>query len=513
MADPAEDGWEAAKVFGGASSGYGYDDLVLLPGHTSFEMPDVNLTSRLTRNIELRTPLVAGPSDTVTGTEMAVALALVGGIGFVHANQSAQEQADMVRNAKRWVSGFILEPATLGPQSTVGELKALQAERGISGVPVTDNGKMFGKLLGIATARDADSETDDAKHLSEVMVSQVETAQEPLTVQEAYTKMKQAKVGKLPIVDESGRLVSMVTNRDLKKTRAFPAMSRDLRGQLLVGAAVAAGGEADMDRARLLCEAGVDVLMVDTREGQNNRQLDFIAGLKSNFPTTDVIAGPAVSCREAKRLLECGADGLIAGGDMPQGGSSAVAGGVAASGRPEATAVYEVARYARNGYDLPIIASGDIKDGGKALKALALGASCVMLGELLSGSEEAPPPLELGSRGKLTKLNRCGGSAAESMQVLRHGRADRKSQGVCNKAPWRGSVKDLVPFLVEGLRRGMTDLGVRNLAELHDALEKGDLRMEVRAPFSMQLHEGQARAFDAAARPEVLPLSYSQRGG
>lgn len=479
----AADGWSAGKIFEGAASGYCYDDIVFLPGHLSFEVSAVDIRGQLTRNIALSTPLVGIPEDT-TEADVAIALALVGGIGIIHRNQDVGAQADMVRKVKRHVSGFVLEPVTLGPSATLEDYDRIRDEQGVTDVPITDWGLLGEKLLGFVTARDADLFEDRLVALSEVMVRQLVTGKEPITLEDAYKKLKEVKVGTLPIVDEAGRLVGMVARADLKKLRDFPRMSRSLGGQLLVGATVA---EGEWDRARELVLAGADVLCVDAGTGSGDRQQELIRQLKAAYPALEVVAGPVASCREAKRLLDAGADGLLAGCAAPPGGSSGSGAG------PDATAVYEVARYARLLYDRPVLAApaGGARGAADALKALGLGASAVALGTLLAGTEEAAG-----------KLRAEASRAVGGPEALRGGCA----------AGSRGPANALMQHLTHGVKCGMQDLGIRSLPELHAALACGDLRMECRAPASAQLRAACARALQLAARPEVRPAFATLRG-
>ncbi|CAE7616882.1 unnamed protein product [Symbiodinium pilosum] len=396
MADPASDGWPAGKVFEAAPQGFTYDDLIFMPQPTSFQASDVDLSGHITKNIRLKSPIIGSPSDTVTEANMAIALALSGAMGIIHANQDIDRQVSMVQAVKRFVSGFVLEPVVMRPTHSLADLDKLKAATGITTVPVTDTGGLGGELLGIVTARDADLCADRREYLSRVMTEKVITAREPLSFEEALDTLKRAKVGKLLILNSEDQLVSMVTRSDLKKVRDFPDMSRDLSGKLLVGAAVPAlpDGSQDWPRASALAEAGANVLYL-FGDGVDE-QLSLIKRLKADYPSVDILAGPATSVREARRLVEAGADGIVAGSGNDAGADPISAPIAVAVGRGEATMVYEVAYYVTRNYKLPVAAAG-VRSASQALVAMGLGASAVMLREPLAGMDEAPGGKQAGA--------------------------------------------------------------------------------------------------------------------
>eukprot|EP00439_Symbiodinium_sp_Y106_P020571 s2119_g2.t1 len=505
MADPASDGWPAGKVFEAAPQGFTYDDLVFMPQPSSFDASDVDLSSYITKNIRLKSPIIGSPSDTVTDSNMAIALALSGAMGIIHANQDIQRQVSMVQAVKRFVSGFVLEPVVMRPTHTLADLDKLRAATGITTVPITDTGGLGGELLGIVTARDADLCTDRREYLSRVMTERVVTAREPLSFEEALDTLKRAKVGKLLILNSDDQLVSMVTRSDLKKVRDFPDMSRDLSGKLLVGAAVPAlpDGSQDWPRASALAEAGANVLYL-FGDGVDE-QLALIRRLKIDYPSVDVLAGPATSVREARRLVEAGADGIIAGSGNDAGADPMAAPLAVAVGRGEATMVYEVAYYVTRNYKLPVAAAG-VRSTSQALVAMGLGASAVVLREPLAGTDEAP-----GGKQASMPLHHANSLVQSCASKYASSRAwERQELVQCTIATpvcHKGSVRAFLLYFLSGLRNGFTEIGFRNLEELHDGLEKEILRMECRLPFSLQLQEACGRAVKQSQHPEVLPIS------
>jgi len=512
MAAPAANGWPAEKLFADSSGGLTYDDFVLLPGYTSFEPSEVDLGCRFTRKVMLRTPLVG--MDTTTEAGMAIALALGGGVGVIHQDQSIQAQAAMVAEVKRFANGFITEPATLGPDNTVNDFDQLRAQQHVSGVPITENGQLRGKFVGLMSTRDADAVANRHTELSNVMVKDVTTAKHGITISDALEQLKRAKVGKLPILDDEGRLVSFVTRGDLKKFREFPLMSRDLDGKLVVGAAVTAGGQTDWDRIRALCLAGVNVLCVDVAECSSSRLVELLQRVKAEHPGVDVAAGPAGSCREAKRLMDAGADAILVGGDTAAAAGGAC--GTALGGRAEATAVYEISKYVRVNYGCPTIAGAGISNVGHVLKALCLGASTVVVSGLLAGVDEAPGRRYVSEGGCVLQMHQASPEPAQvSQEALSvgdySGRFDPGRAGVAPRVvsttvPCQGPAKLLCPYLARGVKCGMSDLGIRSVTELHTAMMSGQLRLECRCAFTMQSCAARAMDMRLAPHPEVAPL-------
>eukprot|EP00929_Paragymnodinium_shiwhaense_P002055 TRINITY_DN102252_c0_g1_i1.p1 TRINITY_DN102252_c0_g1~~TRINITY_DN102252_c0_g1_i1.p1 ORF type:complete len:528 (-),score=107.16 TRINITY_DN102252_c0_g1_i1:127-1710(-) len=510
-----EDGWLAEKIFDGNPNGYGFDDVILLPGVVSFEPKAVELRSQISRHIELGTPILSGCQDPVGGTEMAIALAQIGGMGIIHRNQSVRTQAEMVRRVKRHTTGFILDPPCVSPGNTVAEVDRIKTQPNFSCVCVTDTGRLGGKLLGIMTSRDLDAVDDRRVTVGTVMMRDVLTLEEPVSYQQAKETLRKQKVGQLFICDEAGHLVSMISRKDLKRAVDFPNASKDNQSQLLVGAAVLGDSEEDLKRARTVCMAGADMLFVDVQPGFSDRPLEFIRTMKAEFPKVDIAAGPVTSCRAAKRLAQAGADCIRIGNDSPQ---MRLGCDVAAVGRAEATAVYQIGKYLRRNYGVPAIADGAMMNAGQIFKALCLGANGVMIPELLTGTEECQGRDFLAA-GEWQRVHHGlqaqdlvahGPSHYEDEPRQRHHQpfsappivGDHPGTLVATKGPAAG----LVGYLAKNLKNGFRDVACLGIAEAHQALETGDLRIEVQCSFSVQVAEDLRQDYMDAFPNEVIPV-------
>lgn len=473
------DGVDAQTLFS-TGDGFAYDDLILLPGYIDFAADDVRLETRFTRNIRLKRPLISSPMDTVTEAKMAIQLALLGGIGIVHYNNTIEQQVQIVRRVKRFENGFITEPVVLSPCHTIHDVDEIKARYGFSGIPITEDGTLQTRLVGIVTNRDLDFERDRLRPLSEVMTTDLVTAPQGITLSEANKSLRTSKKGKLPVVDDDFRLVALLARRDLLKNLSFPDSSKDTGKQLLVGAAISTR-EEDRERADDLVRAGVDVLVIDAAQGHSKYQEQMLRHIKERAPGVDVVAGNVVTVQQAESLIQGGADALRIGMGP---GSICITQNMMAVGRAQATAIYRCSAYARR-FGIPVIADGGINGIGPMAKALALGASAMMLGYLLAGTDEAPGEYfyENGVR-----VKRYRGMA--SLEAMAAGGANRYltertdpvkvPQGVSGTVLDKGSLTDYVPYLMKGLSQAFQDMGYRDIPSLHEALYDGHLRFEKR---------------------------------
>lgn len=474
-----ESGVTASELFK-RGEGLTYDDILLLPGYIDFIPDEVDLTTRLTRELTLRRPLVSAPMDTVSEDRMAISLALCGGIGVIHYNNSVEEQAQMVRRVKRFENGMITDPVVLGPGNTIADVRKIKKTMGFSGIPVTEDGTLKTRLIGIVTSRDIDFETDDLKKLREVMTTDLLTAPKGTKLEKCNELMRTSKKGKLPVVDREGRLVALTSRRDLLKNRDYPFASKDASKNLLVGAALSTRPE-DRDRLDALVKAGVDVVVIDAAQGNSSFQVDMIRFIKKTYPPVQVVGGNVVTPRQAANLIAAGADGLRIGMGP---GSICTTQEVMASGRGQGTAVYHTARHARQ-HGVPVIADGGISSIGHIMKALSIGASTVMCGSLFAGTTESPGEYFYRDGVRLKRYR--GMASIEAMKAgggKRYFTEDdakiRVAQGVSGAVPDRGSVFDLVEYLSTGLRLAFQDAGVKSVSALHQAMASGSLRFERR---------------------------------
>ncbi len=472
------DGYSAEELFSNYE-GLTYKDFLVLPGYIDFTPNDVDLQTHLTRNIIIQRPLVSSPMDTVTEDKMAIALALLGGIGIIHYNNTPEEQAEMVRKVKRYKNGFIVDPVVLSPDHTIADIYKIKEKYGFSGIPITEDGTRNGKLIGIVTNRDIDLEKDLSTKLRDVMTTNLITAPEGLSLAEANEILKKSKKGKLPIVNEKGQLVSLICRSDIKKHKEYPFASKDKYKRLMVGAAISTRPES-YERLKLLVYAGVDVIVIDSAQGNSSYQIDIIKYIKRNYPEIDVITGNVVTQEQSYNLIKAGADALRIGMGP---GSICITQDTMAVGRAQATAVYKTAKFARN-YGVPVIADGGITNIGDIAIALAIGASTTMMGSLFAGTNEAPGEYyyENGVR-----LKRYRGMA--SFEAMKAGGAKRYfsddqdikvAQGVSGAVVDKGSMFQFVPYLVQGLKLSFQDMGVRSIPQLHQKMYSNKLRFEKR---------------------------------
>jgi IMP dehydrogenase len=454
--------------------GLTYDDVLLLPAASDVIPSGVDTTTRITRNISLRVPLLSSAMDTVTEARMAIAMARQGGVGVLHRNLSIDEQAAQVDLVKRSEAGMVTNPVTCTPDETLADVDRLCAKYRISGVPVVD---ATGVLVGIVTNRDIRFETDFSRAVREVMTTApLITARVGVTDDEALDLLRRHKIEKLPLVDDSGRLRGLITVKDFTKRDQFPNASKDSAGRLLVAAAVGVGEDA-YKRARALVDAGVDIVVVDTAHGHQTAVLDMVARLKKDVDT-DVIGGNVATRAGAQALIDAGADGVKVGVGPGSICTTRVVTGV---GVPQVSAIFDAAQACRAA-GVPVIGDGGLQYSGDIAKAIAVGADAVMLGSLLAGVEESPGEL-IFINGKQYKSYRGMGSlgAMQSRGEARSYSKDRYFQddvlsddklvpeGIEGQVPYRGPLSAVVHQLVGGLRSAMGYCGAPDIAGLQDA--------------------------------------------
>jgi len=443
-----------------------FDDVLLIPGKSDVEPKDVNISTHLTKKIKLNTPLMTAAMDTVTESEMAIAIAREGGIGIIHKNMSIEAQADMVDRVKRSENGVITNPFYLSPEKTVAEADELMGKFKISGVPICENGK----FVGIITNRDMAflSEEDFKQPISAVMTKEnLITAPVGTTLQEAKELLKKHKVEKLPLIDEKGNLGGLITIKDIEKSIQYPNSSRDEKGRLLCGAAIGATPDV-LDRVDALVKAGADVLVLDSAHGHNSNIVKSVAKVKAAYPDVQLIAGNVATAEATHDLIEAGADAVKVGIGP---GSICTTRVVAGIGVPQVTAIFDAAREAEK-YGVPIIADGGIKYSGDIVKALAAGGSVVMVGSLVAGCKESPGETEI-YQGRQFKVYRGMGSLAamgkgSSDRYFQGGNKKLVPEGVEGRVPYKGPLADTVFQMIGGIRAGMGYTGCATITDLHE---------------------------------------------
>ncbi|MDR4509946.1 MAG: IMP dehydrogenase [Candidatus Brocadiaceae bacterium] len=470
-----------AKTFFEREEGITYNDFILLPGHIDFTIDEISLETHLTRNIKVKRPIVSSPMDTVTEATMAISMALLGGIGIIHYNNSVEEQVKEVRLVKRFENGFISEPVVLSPDHTISDVDAIKQSYGFSGIPITEDGTLNSKLVGIVTKRDTDFEENRLKKLKEVMTTQLVTAQAGISLAEGNKILRESKKGKLPIVDNQGRLVTLMSRTDLLKNDDFPCASKNKEKQLLAGAAVSTR-EEDKDRLAELVKAGVDVVVIDSSQGDTIFQIDMIKYIKKTYPHLDVVGGNVVTAKQCKSLIDAGADALRIGMGS---GSICITQETLAVGRAQGSAVYHTAKFSKEYANIPVLADGGVANIGHIVRALSLGAGTVMMGGLLAGTSESPGVYfyEGGVRVKKYRgmasheaMEKGGGKRYLSVEDR-----IRVAQGVAGTVVDKGSVIHLVQYLMQSLLHSFQELGYKSINALHHGLYDGTLRFEMRS--------------------------------
>jgi IMP dehydrogenase len=446
-----------------------YDDVLLVPAYSEILPRDTQTDTQLTRNIRLNIPLISAAMDTVTESALAIAIAQEGGIGMIHKNMKIERQAEEVRKVKRSESGMIIDPITLKESSTLADAHRIMRDFKIGGIPVVNE---QGQLVGILTNRDLRFQTEMQRPVTEVMTqTNLITAKEGITLQQAEEILQQYKIEKLPIVDQDHHLRGLITYKDILKKKSHPNACKDTLGRLRVGAAVGVTPDL-LDRVAALVKAGVDVISIDTAHGHSKGVIDALKGVKAAYPKLDVIVGNVATGEAARALADAGADAVKVGIGP---GSICTTRVIAGVGMPQLTAVYEAAK-ALAGTGVPVIADGGIRYSGDIAKALAGGADTVMIGSLLAGTEEAPGEIVI-AEGRRFKSYRGMGS----LEAMEDGSKDRYFQdaeddvkklvpeGIVGRVPYKGKVGEIIYQLVGGIKAGMGYCGCATISQLQQA--------------------------------------------
>jgi IMP dehydrogenase len=452
--------------------GLTFDDVLLVPKRSPIvSRSQIDLRTKLSRNITLNIPIISANMDTVTESGMAVAIAREGGIGIIHRFMTIEDQVDEILKVKRSESVMIEQPYTIKPDVTVAEAKKAMAEYGVSGLLVEGGDK----LVGIITRRDITFEKNNRRKVSELMTKEVITAKPGLTIEQAKDILHKQRIEMLPVIDEKHRIVGLITSKDILKMEQYPHASKDKKGRLLVGAAVGVKGDY-LERTEALLEAGADVLVVDIAHGHSENAINTVHMIKKAFPTSELIAGNVATGDGARDLFRAGVDAIKVGVGS---GSICITRVVTGSGVPQLTAVLDSVRVARD-YDVPVISDGGIRNSGDITKALAAGSSSVMVGSLFGGTDESPGKT-LVKNGKKFKMYRGMASfyaslgrkyREEGAQVIDSDDLnDYVPEGVEAMVPYKGSVVEIVRQLVGGLRSGLSYCGAKTIAEMQKNAE------------------------------------------
>ncbi|HZP46394.1 MAG TPA: IMP dehydrogenase [Candidatus Binataceae bacterium] len=443
--------------------GLTFDDVLLLPQYSELMPSHCDVATALTARIRLRIPLLSSPMDTVTESRTAITIAQLGGLGFVHRNLSIERQAAEVALVKKFESGMIADPVTVHPEQPIGEALAIMQRHGISGLPVVAESR----LVGILTNRDLRFERRPDRPVKEVMTKRVITARPGIQLEEAKEILQAHRIEKLPLVDEHDRLCGLITVKDMDKATRHPYASKDAHGRLRVGAAIGVGPDRE-ERAQALCRAGVDVLCIDTAHGHSLNVIEALRQTKRECPGVEVVAGSVATAEGAKALIEAGADALRVGMGP---GSICTTRMVAGVGVPQVTAIMDCVAVAEP-RGIPVIADGGIRFSGDVTKALALGASTVMIGSLFAGTEESPGETIL-YQGRSYKMYRGMGSLGAMSERVRDRYAQQDvapsklvPEGIEGLVPYRGTLASNIEQLVGGLQAGMGYVGAMDLADL-----------------------------------------------
>ena len=452
-----------------AYEGITFDDVLLIPAESNVLPREVSIASNLTRKITLQTPMVSAAMDTVTEARMAIAMARIGGIGFLHKNMTIEDQAMQVRKVKRSESGLIIDPITLPPHATIGEAQAIMQENKIGGIPIVDEQQ---KLIGILTNRDLRFEKNNEKLVQKAMsTGNMVTAPEGTNLKQAESILQEHKIEKLPVVNDEGALTGLITYKDILRVKNYPNASKDSYGRLLVGAAVGVTPDVK-DRIQALVDVGVDVVCIDTAHGHSAGVIQVVKDLRKAFPDLQLIAGNVATKEGSQALIDAGVDAVKVGVGP---GSICTTRVVAGVGVPQLSAIHEAAKACKPA-GIPLIADGGIRYTGDIVKAIAGGASTVMAGSIFAGTEESPGETVL-YEGRRFKTYRGMGS----IEAMNQGSKDRYFQdveddikklvpeGIVGRVPYKGNLAEVIHQYIGGLRAGMGYCGASSIEELQNA--------------------------------------------
>ena len=442
-----------------------YDDVLLVPDYSDIAPHEVNINSMFSRNISLNIPIVSAAMDTVTESRMAISIAQEGGIGVIHKNMSIKKQAEKIRRVKRAESGMIIDPITLPLNSTVQDAKKSMKENRIGGIPIIDSD---GYLIGIVTNRDLRFEKRNDRKITEIMTKEnLITVGQGTSLQEAEIILQENKIEKLPVVTKSNKLVGLITFSDITKLKLKPIANKDKYGRLMVAAAIGVTSNS-IERAEALISSGVDAIVIDTAHGHTKRVVDLLKKLKKIHPETDIVVGNVATAAAASFLLKNGADGIKVGIGP---GSICTTRIVAGVGVPQLSAIMDVCSAVKN--KIPVIADGGIKYTGDIVKAIAAGASCVMLGSMLAGTKESPGETIIYEGRKFKSYRGMG-----SIEAMKKGSKDRYFQdlqndfkklvpeGIVGRVPYKGDLVESINQFIGGLKAGMGYCGCKNISQL-----------------------------------------------
>ena len=454
-----------SRIFG---QGLTFDDVLLMPAYSEILPSDVTIHAQLTKNIKLHVPVLSSAMDTVTEASLAIALAREGGIGILHKNMSIERQAEQVRKVKRSESGMIVDPITLEVNATIGDALNLMKENKIGGIPIVDKGN---KLVGILTNRDLRFETDRKRKVSEVMTKEnLIIAPEGTDLRKAEKILRQYKIEKLPVVSKQGKLIGLITYRDILQLSAFPNAVKDKIGRLLVGAALGITKDV-LDRAAALQSVGVDIVTLDSAHGHSKGVIEALKSLKKNFKNLPVIAGNIATAQGALALANAGADAVKVGIGP---GSICTTRIVAGAGVPQLTAIMEATK-ALKGKNIPVIADGGIRYTGDMVKALAAGANCVMMGSIFAGTEESPGETIIYEGRKFKGYRGMGSIGAMGQgsgdRYFQEGTDSKKfvPEGIEGRVAYKGNLSEIIYQFVGGLKAGMGYCGAKTVKDLQNA--------------------------------------------